>query len=78
MKKICCIVILIVLIMGLLPSCSNKLGSDKDKVSNKEIINRVVKEYFETGHLSERILKNNRDVKEDRLLKIYKNNGDIK
>jgi putative aldouronate transport system substrate-binding protein len=30
-------VILIVLIMGLLPSCSNKLGSDKDKVSNKEI-----------------------------------------
>lgn len=45
---------------------------------NKEIINRVVKKYFETGHLSESILKNNRDVKEDRLLKIYKNKGDIK
>ena len=45
-------------------------------MDNKSIIDRVVKDFYETGHLSESILKNNKDVKEEILLKIYKKQGE--
>jgi len=45
-------------------------------MDNKSIIDRVVKDYFTTGHLSESILKNYKDVKEERLIKIYRKQGE--
>jgi hypothetical protein len=47
-------------------------------LSNKSIIEKVIKQYFETGHLSENILKDHKEIKEEKLLKIYKNRGNRK